>query len=56
MVTIIFRPPLARQGEVSASYADGGVMSPDMKHPTPPSTYEVDTSPAKLSAKLGRKV
>jgi hypothetical protein len=41
-----FFPPLAKQGEVSASHADGGVMSL-----TPPSAYEADTSPAKLGRK-----
>ncbi len=47
MVTNLF-PPLAKQGEVSASYADGGVMSLGVKPLTPPSAYEADTSPAKL--------
>ena len=39
-------PPLAKQGEVSASHADGGVMGL-----TPPSAYEADTSPAMLGRK-----
>ena len=39
-------PPLAKQGEVSASHAGGGVMSL-----TPPSAYEADTSPAELGRK-----
>src|SRR5215208_2962394 len=44
-----FVPPLAQQGEVSASYADGGVMR-RRKLPTPPSPYDYDgdTSPASL--------
>jgi hypothetical protein len=44
-------PPLATQGEVSASDADGGVMSHGLRLPTPPSAYEADTSPAELGRK-----
>jgi len=44
-------PPFAKQGEVSASYADGGVMSPKVRPMTPPSACEADTSPAKLGRK-----
>src|SRR6266545_6999954 len=40
-----FFPPLAQQGEVSASYADGGVIR-RRKLPTPPSPYDGDTSPS----------
>jgi len=46
-----FLPPLAKQGEVSASHADGGVMGPSLTPLTPPSAYEADTSPAKLGRK-----
>jgi hypothetical protein len=46
-----FFPPLAKQGEVSASYADGGVMSHIATPLTPPSAYAADTSPAKLGRK-----
>jgi len=46
-----FLPPLAKQGEVSASYADGGVMSLNVMLPTPPSAYKAATSPAKLGRK-----
>ena len=46
-----FLPPFAKLGEVSASYADGGVMSPKVGPMTPPSACEADTSPAKLGRK-----
>jgi len=38
--------PPHSHGEVSASYADGGVMSRGLRLLTPPSAYEADTSPA----------